>query len=263
MKKLTFEEYVAKASIAHDGAYTYPEQPYDGKRAMLTILCRLHGEFLQNAGNHVYRRAGCPLCGTKAQVEKRITGLEEFVRRGALLYPGKDLYDMAVYKNTMTPLILSCVVHGQYSIRPHNYLRMGQRCTRCTKESGYTPNAHKQRVSQRELERRKTDPIFALCKRLRKRLRESLAKHHTPKDATLRQALGCSYEELRDHIEQGFSVGMGWHNMDKWHIDHRTPLATAQTREDVLRLSHYTNLQPLWAQDNLRKNARLDWKDGV
>lgn len=263
MRKLTFNEYVAKAMRVHGGAYTYPEQPYYGKSALFRIECLRHGEFVQNAGNHVYGGAGCPTCATQAQAKKRATGIEEFAHRGALLYPGKDSYECVTYKNTMTPVIVSCIEHGPYRIRPHNYLKMGQRCTRCTGVSGYAPNEHKQRQNQREMERRKTDVVFALCKRLRKRLRESLVKLCIPKDATLRQALGCSYEDLRRHIEQGFVHGMGWDNMDKWHIDHRIPLATATTREDVLRLNHYTNLQPLWAQDNLAKNARLDWTDAV
>jgi len=263
MRKLTFQEYVAKASMRHGDSYLYKEQPYLGKREKIWIHCRLHGEFAQEAGAHLYGGAGCPTCGSTASTTKRATGLEEFARRGAVLYPHKDSYTQAEYKNTMTPITLLCVAHGPYQIRPHNYLKMGQRCTRCTGFAEYIPNAHKQKVTQREKHRRKTDPIFALVKRLRKRLREALVKNHAPKDFTLRDALGCSYQELREHIERQFSKGMGWNNMDAWHIDHRTPLATAHTKEDVIRLNHYTNLQPLMARDNLVKNARLDWQSGV
>ena len=71
------------------------------------------------------------------------------------------------------------------------------------------------------------------------------------------QILGCSYSELAAHLEQQFRSGMTWDNRGEWHIDHIVPLASAQTEEEVLSLCHYTNLQPLWAAENLSKGARL------
>ena len=50
---------------------------------------------------------------------------------------------------------------------------------------------------------------------------------------------------------------MTWENRSEWHVDHIIPLATAKTEEDVYRLNHYTNLQPLWAHENIRKRAMM------
>jgi len=50
---------------------------------------------------------------------------------------------------------------------------------------------------------------------------------------------------------------MTWCNMGEWHIDHITPYASARTEEDIIKLSHYTNLQPMWAEENLTKNNRI------
>ena len=50
---------------------------------------------------------------------------------------------------------------------------------------------------------------------------------------------------------------MSWENQGKWHIDHITPLSSAKTEEEVYRLCHYTNLQPLWAEDNLKKGSKI------
>ena len=107
------------------------------------------------------------------------------------------------------------------------------------------------------MNRRKTDPKFTMIKRLRKRLRESLVKNHEVRDRKLKEILGCSKEDLIRHIESKFVEGMSWDNMRLWHIDHIVPLTSAKTIEDIYKLNHYTNLQPLWAEDNLRKNARL------
>ena len=65
--------------------------------------------------------------------------------------------------------------------------------------------------------------------------------------------VGCVKEEFINHIESLFQEGMTWDNRDHdgWHIDHIIPLAKGGT-------NHYTNLQPLWAEDNRKKAATVD-----
>ena len=50
---------------------------------------------------------------------------------------------------------------------------------------------------------------------------------------------------------------MKWDNHGKWHIDHIIPLSSAETEEEVYNLCHYTNLQPLWGEDNLKKGKKI------
>lgn len=71
--------------------------------------------------------------------------------------------------------------------------------------------------------------------------------------------LGCSPKELKIYIESKFKTGMNWDNYGYygWHIDHITPLSSASTKDEFKKLIHYTNLQPLWAKDNLRKGAKI------
>lgn len=71
--------------------------------------------------------------------------------------------------------------------------------------------------------------------------------------------LGASYEEVKKHIEKQFTDGMSWENRGfyGWHIDHIIPLASAKTEEELIKLCHYTNLQPLWWKDNLEKGAKI------
>jgi hypothetical protein len=72
--------------------------------------------------------------------------------------------------------------------------------------------------------------------------------------------LGCTISELKKHLESKFQLGMTWGNRGKeWHIDHIIPLAqfNLQDRQQFLIACHYTNLQPLWAKDNIVKGKSV------
>lgn len=102
-----------------------------------------------------------------------------------------------------------------------------------------------------------SDPVYKLKILLRKRLCNFMTRGGFPKTTSTADTLGCTWEELKKHIEKQFTKGMTWDNQGKWHIDHIIPLASATTEEEVYKLNHYTNLQPLWAEDNLRKGAKI------
>lgn len=74
-----------------------------------------------------------------------------------------------------------------------------------------------------------------------------------------KQVLKAEYEVVKIHIENQFKKGMTWENHGKngWHIDHIIPLSSAKTEEDMITLCHYTNLQPLWEIDNLKKGSKI------
>ena len=73
--------------------------------------------------------------------------------------------------------------------------------------------------------------------------------------------LGCSIDDFRKHIERQFQPGMTWENWGYrgWHIDHIIPVASFDFTdpEQQKRASHYTNLQPLWAEDNFKKSNKI------
>lgn len=74
----------------------------------------------------------------------------------------------------------------------------------------------------------------------------------------LNDILGCSSIDFIIYYESLFSNGMAWNNHGEWENDHITPLITAKTIDDVRKLFHYTNLQPLWKSDNMRKKHYID-----
>lgn len=113
------------------------------------------------------------------------------------------------------------------------------------------------RKNQRKKERIESDDIFNLTNRLRCRIWKYLkALKITKKNKTF-DILGCSPEFLREHLESQFVEGMTWDNKNEWHIDHIIPLSSAKTEEDIYKLCHYTNLQPLWAEDNIKKSNKI------
>jgi len=74
--------------------------------------------------------------------------------------------------------------------------------------------------------------------------------------------IGCSVEELKTHIESTWQPGMSWDNygVHGWHIDHRVPCAVFDQSDDtqVKACWNWTNLQAMWAEDNLKKGAKCD-----
>ena len=104
--------------------------------------------------------------------------------------------------------------------------------------------------------RRKEDPIFCLDRRIRALITKSFRSNGYTKNHKAAVILGCTFEEFVSHIESLFLEGMSWDNRDRWHLDHITPASWATNEEEVIRLNHYTNFQPLWAEDNIRKLNR-------
>lgn len=105
--------------------------------------------------------------------------------------------------------------------------------------------------------RRATDVKFKLKNNLRNRLNAAL-KNNSCKSSVLTY-IGCSIDELKEYLESKFELGMTWDNHSSfgWHIDHIKPLNSFSCDDqDLYKSWHYTNLQPLWAKDNLKKGSK-------
>jgi len=116
---------------------------------------------------------------------------------------------------------------------------------------------HRKKLTQKFLNRRRTDPNFKILTILRGRIKDVL-KGHSKSDSTI-NILGCTIEELWIYLESKFTEGMTRQNHGKWHVDHIIPCASFDLTkpEQQVKCFHYTNLQPLWALDNLKKGKRV------
>ena len=119
----------------------------------------------------------------------------------------------------------------------------------------------KDEINARARERYHNDPIYKLRQRLKgyaSRVTKR-AKEHSKSTAGLKY-LGCTLEEFKTHIESLWEEGMTWenHGTNGWHIDHVVPIDWyINNSDDPWQANHYTNLQPLWAKENLSKNNKI------
>ena len=114
---------------------------------------------------------------------------------------------------------------------------------------------NKERVRNYRSTQYHNNPQYKLRVLLRSRLQISLK--NTAKVGSAVKDLGCSINELKSYLESKFQPGMTWNNHGQygWHIDHIKPLASFDLtdRKQLLEACHYTNLQPMWWNDNLSK----------
>jgi protein-arginine kinase activator protein McsA len=121
---------------------------------------------------------------------------------------------------------------------------------------------NKQRVLDRNREyyrKRSKDPKYRAVKNLRSRMRAAIIDGRYSK--SVMELLGGDREVVLKHIESQFKKGMSWDNygVHGWHIDHIRPCNSFDLSDpqQLKECFHYTNLQPLWAKDNIRKGDKL------
>lgn len=124
--------------------------------------------------------------------------------------------------------------------------------------------ARKNESEKRRYLREKKNPKYIFAKTLRKWIERCIKGKKNKKSSFF---IEYSPEDFKKSIEEKFLKGMSWSNYGKWHVDHIKPLCTFQfvnsdgsvNVEEIKKANSLDNLQPLWAEDNLRKNKR--WSD--
>jgi DNA-binding ferritin-like protein (Dps family) len=131
------------------------------------------------------------------------------------------------------------------------YLENKDRLNKQHKEYNYS---HRQQQAKIFRDKYNSDTEFKIKHTLRRRLRHAIKG--TIKKKSVHELLGCDIDFFREYIEKQFLKGMNWKNHGKWHIDHIKPCDSfdLSDKEQQKKCFHYSNLQPLWAKDNLKKS---------
>lgn len=110
-----------------------------------------------------------------------------------------------------------------------------------------------------KIKRKNADPRDKFIENLRALIRKSFKSKSFKKDSKTFAILGIDKEGFMRHIETQFKEGMTWenHSHNGWHVDHIIPVSLGDTKEEIVKLNHYTNLQPLWSQENWEKGNKI------
>ena len=124
-------------------------------------------------------------------------------------------------------------------------------------------NPEKWRESKRNYERTRkaNDPLYKLIANFRTAIYQVLKENNIEKNGKYFEILGYTPEDLINHIESKFSEGMSWENYGDFHIDHITPISSFNIQEigdnEFMRCWELENLQPMWADENIRKSNKI------
>ena len=118
---------------------------------------------------------------------------------------------------------------------------------------------NKEKTNLQRKNRIKSDPLFKLSTALRSRVSCAFSRRSWKKGSANEILLGCSFLFAKQYIENLFIEHMSWDNYGEWEIDHIIALVNGVTKEELVKLCHHTNLQPLWKEDNRNKLDKSDW----
>lgn len=121
-----------------------------------------------------------------------------------------------------------------------------------------TKELRKNYAKEYQKKKRKEDAIFNLRSSLSRNIRTAIKRNHFGKNSNTLNIIGCSFEQFKIHIESKWEPWMNWNNHGKyngefnygWDFDHIIPISSAKTEEDIIKLNHWTNFQPLCSKIN-------------
>ena len=122
-------------------------------------------------------------------------------------------------------------------------------------DSTYDEKLKKYDVQRKRIKEK--NPIHGTIQNLRSHIRKIRRGNGYNKNSNLSKIIGISWDEFRIYFESKFVDGMNWDNHGEWEYDHIIPVSSAKSINEVEKLFHYTNLQPLWKEDNRRKGNKI------
>lgn len=176
--------------------------------------------------------------------DKRIEGQRD--------YNNNNKSKISEYKKKLDKSIIKQQQQKKYQKNRESYL---------IKAKIYYKNNREKIIKQKnEYEKNKklTDPLYKVKRNIRTLIKQKLIKNNYTKKSKTHEILGCSFEEFKLHLESKFEPWMTWENYGLyngelnygWDIDHIIPTSSANTEDELIKLNHHTNLQPLCSKLN-------------
>lgn len=129
MKRLTTEEFIAKATSIHGDRYDYSQTNYVSAIQNVIIICKTHGAFTQRPHNHIQNK-GCNVCANSIRTKKKILSGQMILDRFKKIHGNRYDYSQVVYDNIDVPVKIICPDHGSFMQSPRTHCR-GSGCQKC------------------------------------------------------------------------------------------------------------------------------------
>lgn len=142
-KKLTQEEFIKRCKKIHDDRYDYSLVNYINNYTKIIIICKKHGEFLQEPQNHLNNH-GCNKCGRNICANKTSLSNNDFIQKAIKIHGNKYNYSKTEYINSNKKVIIICSTHKEFLQKPNSHLN-GAGCIKC---AGYYQLTEKEFINQ-------------------------------------------------------------------------------------------------------------------
>lgn len=128
-QKVGLEDFIARAKRKHNDKYDYSKVKYVNARTKVCITCPIHGEFWQNAGEHLLG-SGCPLCFNNRRGKSKLKNTQYFIDKAREIHGDRYDYSKVIYVRSSDKVCIICREHGEFWQTPKKHLK-GQGCPKC------------------------------------------------------------------------------------------------------------------------------------
>lgn len=141
--------FLQRALDIHGNLFDYSNVIYVNSKTPIIICCREHGNFSQTPDAHLRtyniknhkNTGGCPICAQASRKETKRKTTPMFISEANLIHQNKYTYKHVVYKNTHTKILITCSIHGNFSMTPKDHLTGKQGCRYCAHKKAFSGKA--------------------------------------------------------------------------------------------------------------------------
>lgn len=276
-KRMTKEQFVAKAREVHGEKYDYSKVEYKGNKIPVCIVCPTHGEFWQKPNVHL-NGCKCPKCSNENKVTRACNSKEWFIKRATLVHSDKYDYSKTIFSGVNNPVLITCKKHGDFYQSGGTHLR-GSGCPLCAKENKkMTTEEYARRCAQ--VHNNKYDYSLVEYRDIQERVTiicpihgafEQIANSHLrgqgcPKcksESHKKPIFGFGINDYKGNIfsrDKGLEVFYSvWHSMirrcySEYHKKHGPTYIGCSVCEEWRYLSNFKS----WFDENYKEGCHLD-----